>query len=572
MAAPDFTTQIGNQPPINEKSRYERMRESLRNEWSSWEASYRELGRYLRPRMPKFLKHYPNKGNRRDSLIVNNWGGLAVRTLSSGMMAGITSPSRPWFRLTTPDRDLAENKAVRLWLTDAEDRMRTVFLRSNLYQQLPKLYTALGVFGTGAMLEEEDDLTVVRFRMMAPGSFYIGLDGREQVREWARDFQMQVRPLVEKFGLENCTQEVKTYWNNSNYDIWIDVVHIIEKNRDYRPDRIEARYKKYSSVYYEKNYAVQAPEAFLRRSGYDEYPLMCPRWTTDGDDVYGTGPGWDAIGDVKELQTLSRQKAKANELKIAPPLVGDPSLRGRKKSMVPNGITYVKFDGRNAGLKALFDVNWDTNGTQRDIQELQHRISRAFYEDLFLMLANSDRKQITATEIVERKEEKLLALGPVLETLNDELLDMIIDRTFNIMMRRDMFLPPPPELSDMDLKVEYISIMAQAQKQVGLRGMEMSLGFIQAVSAIKPEVLDVYDFDSMVREYGEKVGLSPEQIRTEQEVGEIRQGRAEMMAEAQEAQQDMVDAETAKVMSETDTQGSNALTDLIGAQNEELLV
>lgn len=571
MVVSNTLTQVTSAKPQDEKKRLERVRESLRNEWDSWEASYRELGRYLRPRMPKFLGETPNKGDRRDQYVVNNWGGLAVRTLSSGMMAGITSPSRPWFKLSVADDYLGQVKPVRVWLSEVTKRLTTVFLRSNLYQQLPKLYTSLGVFGTGAMFAEEDDETVVRFRTFAPGSYYIGVDGREQVRSFARDFQMSVRALVDKFGEENCSDDVQSKYNSENKDIWIDVVQIIEANPEHVDGKFGSKYKKYRSVYYEKANA-ENNDKFLRVSGYDEWPLLAPRWTTDGDDIYGTSPGWDAIGDVKELQILSRQKKKANELKIAPPLLMDPSLRGRKKSMIPRGITYVKFDGRNTGAKSLFDVNWDTNGTDMDIQSIQHRISRAFYEDLFLMLANSDRRQITATEVAERQEEKLLALGPVLETLNDELLDPIIDRTFRIMLRRGLLPEIPPELEGIDLKVEYISIMAQAMKMVGIRGMEMAVNWVSTVAAIKPETLDVANLDQMTRNYLEKVGLEPDEINTVEEVFMIRQARAQMVAQQQQQLAAQQEAETMKTLSETDTQGNNALSDLVQQRNEAAMV
>jgi hypothetical protein len=566
----DIQTALASAKPMDEKSRLEKQREQLRNEYVTWEDTFRQLGRFYRPRMPKFLRDQPDRGDRRDSNIVNNWGGFAVRTLSSGMMAGITSPSRAWFKLSTGDPDLDSADAVKLWLSETERRMRDVMLKSNLYQQLPKLYTSLGVFGTGALFEEEDDEDIVRFKTIPIGSYYIGTNDRDVVRIYSRDFQMTIRQIVDKFGLENASEMVKTNWTNDNKDIWVDIVHTIEPNPSFDEKKIGSRFKKYRSVYYEKDGANTSP-LFLRDSGFDDFPLMVPRWTTDGDDIWGSGPGWDALGDTMELQTLTKQKAKANELKIRPPMVMDPSLKGRKKSMVPGGTTYVKFDGRNTGAKPLFDVNWDTNGTEKDINIIQNRISRAFYEDLFLMLAQSDRRSITATEVAERQEEKLLALGPVLETLNDELLDPIIDRTFNIMLKRGMIAEPPAELSGVDLKVEYISIMAQAQKQVGLFGLEKLVNFAGAVAAVSPEVLDVVEFDETVRKYAEMLGTDPETIRSQIKVDQIRQARQQAIAAQQEAEQQNMEAQTLKTLSETDTSGSNAVTDLVAAVNDGAL-
>lgn len=581
MAAPDVATNIATAKPMNEKSRLEKQREQLRNEYSTWEDTFRQLGRFFRPRMPKFLQSQPNRGDRRDEFIVNNWGGFAVRTLSSGMMAGITSPSRPWFKLAVADHATMEEKVVKIWLAEVERRMRDVFLKSNLYQQLPKLYISLGVFGTGAMLEEEDDDDVVRFNTMPIGSYYIGTDDRNIVGIYARDFQMTIRQIVEKFIIirdgegniigfdwDRASNDVKENWDNDNKDQWRDVVHQIEANPKHSPNTIGSKFKKYRSVYYEKNGATNN-DKFLREAGYDEFPLMCPRWVTDGDDFYGTAPGWDALGDTISLQTLERQKSKANELKIRPPLVGDPSLRGRKKSMIPGGMNYAKFNGNNPSMRPLFDVNWDTNGTERDIVMHQERISRAFYEDLFLMLAQSDRRQITATEIAERQQEKLLALGPVLETLNDELLDPIIDRTFNIMLKRDLLPPPPPQIAGADLKIEYISIMAQAQKQVGLIAIERLAGFAGNIAAVKPDVVDVVEWDESIRAYAEMLGVPPELVNAAVEVQNVREGRAQLQAQMQESEEANMTADTLKKLSETDTRGSNAVTDLVAAAQDQ---
>ena len=127
------------------------------------------------------------------------------------------------------------------------------------------------------------------------------------------------------------------------------------------------------------------------------------------------------------------------------------------------------------GFRAAIDVRLDLSHLAADIAEVQGRIKEAFYANLFLMLAESDRREITAREIDERREEKMLMLGPVLERLHDELLSPLVARVFNIMARNGQLPEPPRGLDGRGLQVEFISILAQAQKSVATAGIEIRM-------------------------------------------------------------------------------------------------
>lgn len=198
---------------------------------------------------------------------------------------------------------------------------------------------------------------------------------------------------------------------------------------------------------------------------------------------------------------------------------------------------------------------------------VQERIQRGFFTDLFLMLANQPtRSNVTATEIAERHEEKLLMLGPVLERLEGELLDPLIERTFAILLRAEALPPPPPVLSGRLLDIEYVSILAQAQKLVGVTGIQQFSGFVGGIAAVRPEVLDKVDFDAMVDEYAEIVGVPPKLILPPEAVAKLRaeRARAQQMQTAMAMGQQM--AEGAKTLSQADLDGNNALSVLTGRQ------
>ena len=266
------------------------------------------------------------------------------------------------------------------------------------------------------------------------------------------------------------------------------------------------------------------------------------------------------LSDVKALQVMHKRKAQAIEKMVNPPMMGPTSLRNVATSILPGDITYVDEIETQKGFRPVHEVNFQIQPLLMDIQAHQDRINRAFYVDLFLMLYQSDRREITAREIEERHEEKLLALGPVLEQINQDLLDPLIDITFEIMLKQGRIPEPPEELHGEDLKVEYISIMSQAQKLVGLAGVERFSGFASQVASVNPESLDKIDTDQLLDIYGDMTSIPAGIVRSDESVAEIRKQRAQQQQAAQQAELAKQGAVTANELSNTNLDGDNALT------------
>jgi hypothetical protein len=305
----------------------------------------------------------------------------------------------------------------------------------------------------------------------------------------------------------------------------------------------------------------------LRERGYDFFPVFAPRWQVTGEDIYGTDcPGMVALGDIKSLQTMHKRKSQAIEKMVNPPLVGPASLKNKTTSMLPGDITYLDENQSTDRLRPLHEVNFRLGELEQDIQQHQQRISRAFFEDLFLMLAQTDRRQITAREIDERHEEKLLALGPVLEQLNQDLLDPLIDAGFTLMADRGMIEDAPEELQGVDLKVEYISIMAQAQKTIGVAGLERFVGFVGNMAGFDPSVVNKLNKNVVIDKYGDMLSVDPDIIRTNDEVEQLEQEQAQAQAQAQQAETLKQSASAARDLSEAQVGGGQNVLQLVAGQ------
>ena len=557
----------------------------LRVERTSFRNYWRDLSDNILPRRGRFFITDTNDGDRNDTNIIDSTATLASRTLSSGMMTGVTSPARPWFKMETDNKELNKQQAVKTYFADVEDNLRNVFLKSNLYNVLPTLYADMGTFATGCIFMEEDDEEVVRFTSFPIGSYMISNDKKGRARVFFREFQMSVRQIVEKFGTSpidptmvdftNITRVVQDHYENDQMEVMIDVNHMVLSNEDFDPRKPQSKYKRYKSVYYERGLSQtsthagfannNAEDKFLSEKGYDFFPALAVRWEVTGEDTYGTGsPGMVCLGDVKQLQLGEIMIASALEQKVKPAMTGPTALRNAQASILPGDITYLDEREGVKGFRRLFELDFDIRELEQKQEQIRQRISKAYYEDLFLMLANTNRRQITATEIEERHEEKLLALGPVLERINQDLLDPLIENTYSIMEAQGLLPDTPEELEDTDYNVEYISIMAQAQKSAGVGNIERFLGFVGQASALDPLMARKANVEEAIEKYGDLIGVPPNLITSKEEMAAFRQQQAEaQQAEEQQAQSAQM-VEAGKSLSETKMGEDTALDALIG--------
>ncbi|MBC4010425.1 phage tail protein [Morganella morganii] len=535
----------------------------LKAERLSFEPHWRELSDFTRPRSTRFTASEVNRGDRRNSKIIDPAAVMAARTLSSGMMSGITSPARPWFRLATPDRDLMDYGPVKLWLETVEQRMNEVFNRSNLYQSLPLMYEDLGTFATGAMAVVADPQRVIRTVPFPTGSFYIANGADLSVDTAVREFSMTVRQVITEFGMDAVSDTVKSQWNSGQYGQWVNVVHAVYPNLDRQTGKLEAKHKAYKSVYYE---ATITDEKLLRESGYDEFPIMAPRWEVNGEDVYGSScPGMVALGSVKALQLLQRRKAQMIDKITNPPLQAPASIKSQRISTIPGGINYLPMADVNNQIKPLFQIPANgTNGLLEDIQDTRQIIDHAYFVDLFRMMQTVNTRSMPVEAVAEMREEKLLMLGPVLQRLDSELLDKLINRTFSVMAENNLLPVPPDEMQGMQLKVEYISVMAQAQKAIGVSSIERFIGFTSGIGQFSPDALDKINVDETIDAYAASIGVPPSVVATNEQVAQIREQRAQQQAMAQQMQMAQAAVGGAQALGNTPMDDNSALAALAG--------
>jgi hypothetical protein len=546
-----------------DRKQFEKRFNALKNEASSWVTSWKEIRDLVCPERGSFDGEQPNQGRLLDhKKMLDGTANKALSTLAAGMTSGLTSPSRPWFKLGIPNNELMKIDAVKNWLSSVEELLMAIFSRSNIYSAITNVYEEVGGPGTAALMIEEDYDTVIRAVNFTVGEYFIGLGADGRVNAFARQFKMTVGQMVEMFGIDNVSVNVKTAFNDKKLDTWYPVCHLIERNTDQLPKMKDNKNMPFISVYWEEG----SEKDTLRVSGYQEFPVMCPRWNTKTtSEVYGKGPGWKALGDVKMLQALQRKSLKALDKVIDPPVMVDSMVDGSDINLLPGGISRTGGAVGNAGMKAVYQINPDIGAVENKILQTKQEIKQAFFADLFMMMAGETGGNMTAREVVERHEEKLLILGPVLERLESELLDPLISRVFMIAWRAGIIPPPPREIAGMEYKVEYISMLAQAQKMVGITAVREVVGFATSLAAVVPEIIDKINFDAAVEIVSELNGGTSRIIRSDDEVLKIRDGRRKAQEQSQQAQQAQQMVSGAKVLADTKLNDDSALKRILDA-------
>jgi hypothetical protein len=544
----------------------------LQDRNSTWLPKWKDQRDFLAPADGQFEGDEQNDGKRRDQKLNNKRPTRSVQIMAAGMASGMASQARDWFVLDVQN-GVPKTGAVKSWLYVVQQAIRATLAKSNLYNVLPQVFASQGTYGTGAMSAMPDDKDVVRFHHYPTGTYAMDVSARGVTDTFFREYTMTPRQMAQQFGIDNLSVSVKAMAECGELTrIW--VCHLIEPNPDADMKRSDNKSMPFKSTYWEKG--CQSPNV-LRISGFKSFPIMTPRWDVNGQNVYGTGPGDIALGKSKELQLLEADKMRLIQ-QIARPATTMPiSMRGQASSLVPGGITWLPDNLVGQMARPVYEPPPAAVPViAAEIAACERAIAEAFYEDLFLLITQSDGT-MTAYEVAQRKEEKMLMLGPVVERNNDELFDPLMDQVFSIMLEQstprwlgilpgEPLIPPPPEeLRGVQLKIEYVSILAQAQKAIAVGSIERALQFTGLL--VQSGVQDAYDkIDTDVAQasYYEAVGAPPTMIRSDEQVAAIRQQRAEAQAQMEQMQQGAALLEGVKTMAETPTDGDTALSALLG--------
>lgn len=507
---------------------------------SSWMTDWRQVSDNLDPSRGRFNEpstQNPNENNNRSrrSKIINSAATECVRVAVAGMSSHMTSKSRPWFKLSAPNPELEELFDVRVWLDDVTEIVTDILAKSNFYKAMPVCYTEDMMFGVVAMLMPPNDDEVIRFHPQTAGQYGIALDGNGRVDALWRSYTRTARQLVDKYGQDRLTPNIRDAFLNSPDSSTFTVDCLIERNPDEKPGMgpmgVQApAYRPWRETTWLQGTDIDK-HGVLEVGGHYEAPFVAIRWNPVGDETYSTCPGIDSLGDIKQLQYLESQKLRLLDMIAEPPLSLPDTMRALGGgSLAPRSKTYLPQTQTGAKAEVIYQPAWQAlDQCKQEIAVVVDRIRSAFFYKLFLMLESlGDQTGRTAFEVAERKEEKAAVLGPTLEAVTDEGLDPVIVRTFRLAERQGKIPPAPEALDGIPLKIEYTSILAQAMKAQGTAGIERLMNFVAMAMKASgdPSKGDKFDWDQAIDEYSERVGSPASLVKDDDAVAAVRAARA----------------------------------------------
>lgn len=508
---------------------------------------------------------------RRDTNIYHSVAWQANQAFAAGVMSGLTPPSRQWFRLNWANEEMKQYPEAGDLLDKRMTILQDVLLKSNFYNAIHSAYLELA-FGQAPLAIFQDSDTGVHFVPFTIGTYMMenGPDG--VVDTFCTKFEMTARQLVDKYGEDKIPTEIKADLAGGGVKTKYKVYWLVEPNRfhDKNKEVMDKYHMKYLSIYWLE---ASSSNEFLDIGGFEEWPIPVARYLVTGNETYGKGPGWFAEGDSKGLQKLEKDDIVAVELGIKPPMMGSATAAKQGINLVPGSYTIV---GRDEPVKPLFQTQVNLQHLQEKILDLQDRVKRSYSADLFMMLERLEDKNMTAQEVLQRKQEQLQQLGPVVQRLQFEFLRLIIERVYNILDRAGI-LPTAedPELLELmgseEVTIEYISPLAQAQKMAGLTNIEQAIAFTGQLAQFDQSVIDKVNWSKAIDSYFDMVGAPASLRRSDKEYEEIQQQKAEAMAKQQQ-QEEMAQAvqlaapaaQAAKNMTEAANDGNPALAEWLG--------
>lgn len=518
--------------------------EALRTSRTSWETLWQEIARYVIPRrLPGLNGTVQSPSTANEAILFDTTAVRANMTLANGQLAWMSPLEAAWFAFE-PQKGQGDD--ARRWLAEATETAREELAISNFYTSVHEFYLDRGAFGTGALYIEEGRRSLLNVQAWPVGSFVIDEDENGIVDTVIRDFCLTPRQAVQKFGEANVSEKVRKILEagGAKANEKVKFLHAIYPRTDAERDKakLDAPNMPIASVYLEVDDCH-----ICKVSGYEEMPVMVSRYLEWGSSVgglYGWSPAFAALPEARQTNFLQKMQDALAEKMAFPPVLAPEGLEGE---IDPNamGVTYFSQDLANSNS---LPREWMTAGRYdvglERIQERQKAINDAFHVDLFQMFAQIE-KQMTAREVAERSQEKLIQFSPTFSRLTSELFNPLLERVFGILLRAGR-LGQIPESMIVDLgngngfvappKAQYSSRIALALRSLPSFGYQRSLERLTIVAQVKPDVIDNYDFDKAERETALSDGVPADYLRPEADVKATREARAAQEAQMRQAE------------------------------------
>lgn len=500
-----------------------------------WLNRWREARKYCQPYKVDNLQPGDNGGD-------STYDPTAIQANikhASGIYAWMCPSDKRWFEIVPQDIELSNVDSVKWWYATASRILYDALNNSNWPLMFHESALNLGPTGAGVIYSEPGDRTLLNFLSMNIEKIVILEDKEQRVDTVFREFEYTARQCVQEFGFDQCSTEIQTAYKASDQtrrEMKFPILHAVMPREDAgsRFGKLDNKEMPYASYWMDVK-----SKSLLLESGYWENPFAVYRYWKNDDSPYGYGPGMTNIQAIKLLNRYEVADIIGTEKAVRPPiLIPENCLVDNTFRAYPDGQNFYKPNAANAKPEPFFD-GANLPQLEKKILSAIEKVKSGFFEDMFDALG--DNKNMSVPEVIERVESKIVPFAPICGRMQCELFGPVIQRCFGILFRRGAFPPPPPELiANPVYKIEYVSRISLAIKQLEAKGLMQTLNVLQPFIAEMPELLDHYNFNNITRGLSRNNGIPADWINPEKVVAEIRQNRAKAQ-QAQLAAQQMTE-------------------------------
>lgn len=511
--------------------------DALKSNRGTWELHWQDLAEVLLPNRADFIRErFP--GERRFTEIYDSVPMMMRRGLATALHSLLKDKQSKWLFVDPADDELKQDEDVRLWTENTEDRMIAAIYarRAHFIQRSGEVDNDLVTFGTGALfIGENKDKDALLFRAHHLKDTWVAENSDGEIDTIYLRRMLTPRQAAQRWGKENLGDKVRQALEDRTEKTQekFEFIGCVQPREDIDPRRRDNLNMPFASIVIDIS-----SKKIVDEGGFQEFPYAVPRWETSSGEVYGRSPGMIALPDSRTLQSMGKTLLRGGQMAVDPPTWAlDDAVIGVAR-MFPGGVTYIDGEAsRDAGMApfGVFDTGKNIPLGREMQNDVREQIGRAFLANVLQLPADSPR--MTATEVLERKSDFIRAIGTVFGQLEADYIGHIAERVYNIMLRAGQFLAPPEILQGQELKFRFQSPVQRARKQTEAAGLSRSLELFVPLMQNDPTLMDKLDGDQIMSDAPDVFGFPQRWLKTDDEVEELREQRAQEQAAQQALQQ-----------------------------------
>lgn len=504
--------------------------EALKGIRMNWDSLWQDVTDYVHPARGDFSKITSQGENNRVMKIFDGTAPWALSQFAAGLHGFLTPGTQRWFKLTVHNKGLLQDLDVRAWLELSTNRMYDEVFnsqRSKFISQSHEFYLDLGAYGTAVMFIFDEPGKPIYFKSFFLAECYIAENEEGEVDTLYRLYNRTAKHLMQKWGYDNLPKKVQKAIDDNKPFTEFECLHAIEPRQDVDPNLPgTSRNMPWRSLY-----ILTEEKHVLEESGYREFPAVASRWWKTAGETYGRSPSTNALPDIKMLNKMRETVIRAAEKVVDPPMQMPDDGFLMPLNLSAAAINYYRRDTDDRVEPII--TGGDIRLGEEMIDTIREQVVRTYHID-FMKLQQGP--EMTATEVIQRTEDNMRLMSPMVGRQSNEYLGPTIERVFKIMLRRGRIPPIPSQLQGQIIDIDYVSPVAKAQKSSQLFNVTRMFEALAPLANIKPTMFDNVNEDGLYRWIHELLDAPMSSMKSPKAVALQRQQRERQAASMRQAE------------------------------------